>query len=132
MRLQRTTLLPVALDRVEIEPGVPVNHPLTLGDADDERTAVRGADDTRETARALELACDILVPAAFENVITGRNAKRIRARIIAEGANGPITADVRARVASRPAAAGRSWPRAACCPRARRRRGRAGCRLSAK
>ena len=43
-------------------------------------------------AELLELPCDILVPAATENQITSRNAPRIKARIIAEGANEPTTA----------------------------------------
>ncbi|MDA8238040.1 MAG: Glu/Leu/Phe/Val dehydrogenase [Chloroflexi bacterium] len=48
---------------------------------------------TISNAELLELPCDVLIPAALENQITARNAERIRARIIAEAANGPTTPD---------------------------------------
>jgi glutamate dehydrogenase (NAD(P)+) len=50
-----------------------------------------GAIDILRSADALELECDILVPAALENVLTSENAGRIKARIVLEGANGPTT-----------------------------------------
>ena len=39
----------------------------------------------------LTMPCDVLVPAAVEQVITGANASKLRCRILAEGANGPTT-----------------------------------------
>lgn len=44
-------------------------------------------------AELLELECDILIPAALENQITSDNAKNIKATLIMELANGPITPD---------------------------------------
>ena len=51
----------------------------------------RGAE-AMPTEELLIAECEILVPAATENVITSRNADKIRARIVVEGANGPTTA----------------------------------------
>jgi glutamate dehydrogenase (NAD(P)+) len=42
-------------------------------------------------AELLELDCEILIPAALENQITAANADRVKAKIVAEAANGPTT-----------------------------------------
>jgi glutamate dehydrogenase (NAD(P)+) len=59
-----------------------------------ERTgSVQGYEDAQKVTNEelLEVACDILIPAALEGQITAENAARIQAKLIAEGANGPTT-----------------------------------------
>jgi glutamate dehydrogenase (NAD(P)+) len=50
-----------------------------------------GATNIEKSSDALEMECDILIPAALENVIDANNAPRIKAKIIGEAANGPLT-----------------------------------------
>ncbi|HEX5653328.1 MAG TPA: Glu/Leu/Phe/Val dehydrogenase [Chitinophagaceae bacterium] len=50
-----------------------------------------GATNLTTNSDALELECDILIPAALENVIDENNAGRVKAKIIGEAANGPLT-----------------------------------------
>lgn len=50
-----------------------------------------GAINYPDSKEVLELDCDILIPAALENVINAGNAERIKAKIVAEAANGPCT-----------------------------------------
>ena len=52
-----------------------------------------GVQEEMDPRRLLETECDILVPAALEGQITSENAPRIQARVVAEGANGPVTAE---------------------------------------
>jgi glutamate dehydrogenase (NAD(P)+) len=58
-----------------------------------EHGTVQGFPGTTDISNAqlLEVDCDILIPAALENQITNRNAGAIKARVIAEAANGPTT-----------------------------------------
>ncbi|MBV9172189.1 MAG: Glu/Leu/Phe/Val dehydrogenase [Chloroflexi bacterium] len=58
-----------------------------------ETGSVSGAPRTRPITNAelVEIDCDVLIPAAMEGVITERNARGVRAHIVAEGANGPTT-----------------------------------------
>ena len=50
-----------------------------------------GAANFSKNTDALEAPCDILIPAALENVINAENADRVQAKIIGEAANGPLT-----------------------------------------
>jgi glutamate dehydrogenase/leucine dehydrogenase len=58
-----------------------------------EHGTVQGLPGVQDISNAdvLEVDCDILIPAALENQITARNAGNIKARIVAEAANGPTT-----------------------------------------
>ncbi|MCS6816529.1 MAG: Glu/Leu/Phe/Val dehydrogenase [Blastocatellia bacterium] len=69
-----------------IDPEAALQHKARTG-------ALNGLPDTETVTNEelLELPCDILIPAALENQITRHNADRIRARLIAEAANGPTT-----------------------------------------
>ena len=51
-----------------------------------------GSEETT-SAELLVTDCDILIPAAVENQITTRNAERVKAKVLCEGANGPTTAE---------------------------------------
>jgi len=53
-------------------------------------TGFQGGEDM-DRGEAMFLPCDVLIPAATENVITSPNADRLRCKILCEGANGPTT-----------------------------------------
>jgi len=53
-------------------------------------TGFAGGEDM-DKAEAMFLKCDVLLPAATENVLTSQNAHRVRCKILCEGANGPTT-----------------------------------------
>ena len=52
-----------------------------------------GATNMKQRKQVLEIACDILIPAALENQIRVNNAPKVKAKIIAEAANGPVTSE---------------------------------------
>jgi glutamate dehydrogenase (NAD(P)+) len=60
-----------------------------------------GSEHIGDPSAVLECDCDVLVPAALEGQITARNADRIKAKIISEGANGPVDADADAMMRDR-------------------------------
>src|SRR5579863_2328201 len=72
--------------------GIDVHHALRHSK---EHGSLKGLPNTETVTNAelLALPCDILVPAALENQLTGRNASQVKARLIIEAANGPTTAD---------------------------------------
>ncbi len=81
----------------EYEGGIYNANGLNLYDVVDHRKTTGsilnfpGATNIKNSNETMEMACDILIPAALENVINGTNADRIQAKIIGEGANGPLT-----------------------------------------
>lgn len=60
-----------------------------------------GAENITPSAKALELDCEILVPAALEEQLTMANVHNIKAKIIAEAANGPTSSDADAELLKR-------------------------------
>ena len=69
-----------------IDPEVAIRHKEETGSL----VGFKGCDSI-SNQELLELGCDVLVPAALENTITLENAEHIRAKIVAEAANGPTT-----------------------------------------
>lgn len=69
--------------------------PVALKSHIDATGSVAGTPDTEpiDNASLIAMDCDVLVLAALEGQITGENAATVRAQVIAEGANGPVTPD---------------------------------------
>ncbi|MFQ5659313.1 MAG: Glu/Leu/Phe/Val dehydrogenase [Gammaproteobacteria bacterium] len=73
--------------------GLPVNR---VREYINEHKTIKGFPDatfTENGKAALELSCDILLPAAMEAQITADNAEKIKTKLIVEAANGPVTFD---------------------------------------
>lgn len=74
------------------EAGVPIDRLRQY--MNENKGCVKGFPDatyTENGSKVLELNCDILIPAALESVITADNADKIKANVICEAANGPVT-----------------------------------------
>jgi glutamate dehydrogenase (NAD(P)+) len=71
--------------------GIDIHQLIEYKQRNDTILGFRGAEAT-PSEELLTSECEILIPAATQNVITSRNAEQIQARIIVEGANGPTTA----------------------------------------
>ncbi|MFA0963466.1 Glu/Leu/Phe/Val dehydrogenase [Roseivirga sp. BDSF3-8] len=72
-----------------LDPGQVLKHRTDTGSILD----MPGAKSVPNSIEMLEYECDVLVPAALENQITSHNAANIKAKIVAEAANGPVTKD---------------------------------------
>ncbi|MEM2110474.1 MAG: Glu/Leu/Phe/Val dehydrogenase [Candidatus Bathyarchaeia archaeon] len=70
-------------------------NPIEVSEYKRKTSSVLGCGECRNITNEelLELECDILIPAAIENQITKANAGNIKAKLIAEAANGPTTPD---------------------------------------
>lgn len=68
-------------------------HPIKLAKFKTRRRSVKGFPGSKEisTIDPITVDCDILIPAALENQITGKNAGKVKAKLIVEEANGPTT-----------------------------------------
>lgn len=73
--------------------GMDLENVMKHWDETDSIKGYPGAESYDDSTKVLEMDCDILVPAALENQINADNAANIKAKIIAEAANGPTTPD---------------------------------------
>ena len=76
---------------IQNKDGIDINKLLKFKQKTGSIIGFPGAKPMRQRKKVLEIACDILIPAALENQIRVDNADKIKAKIIAEAANGPVT-----------------------------------------